>query len=168
MRFYLTNIDNEENFGRMGNGIGQVMTKEEWDKLVVVMDDFYSNHSKEEIDRHNEKCEEDLYKELNESNERAKKSHKESSNVYFIRSDKGLVKVGVSKNVNKRLSQLQISSPYKLELLYSFSSDKAYEDEKTLHEFLKDKQTTNEWFKISKRDVNKLINKIKKGENIYG
>lgn len=75
--------------------------------------------------------------------------------VYFIQCcDKKskAIKIGVAKNVSKRLDVLQIGCPYKLKVLdiYEFDSKaKAYAIENRLHRFFKRKNIRGEWFKSS-------------------
>lgn len=72
--------------------------------------------------------------------------------LYVIQSDvTGALKIGVSKNPNKRLKQLQTGSPYKLKLVGVFKGMAFHE--KPLHSRLKPyklsvyyKKTQGEWF----------------------
>ena len=71
--------------------------------------------------------------------------------VYFIlNSDSKAIKIGMAKNLERRLKSLQTSSPAKLELIKSVlvsSREQAQELEKTLHQQFDDLQLTGEWFK---------------------
>lgn len=68
--------------------------------------------------------------------------------LYIIQSKKtGAIKIGVSKNVEKRLSQMQTASPYELKLILKL--EKKGNIEKFLHERLKKYKTSRsnrEWF----------------------
>jgi len=75
--------------------------------------------------------------------------------IYFIRiKDQPYVKIGFSKDVEKRLKQLQTSSPFDLEIIYTEFA--AIEREKQLHEKYKEYQVKGEWFNIS-GDLEKFI-----------
>lgn len=80
--------------------------------------------------------------------------------VYLI-NEKGTsrYKIGISSNVQQRLSQLQIGNANQLSITaLSDNVDKAtaYHLEVKLHNLLNNKQLTNEWFELSNDDI-KLI-----------
>lgn len=68
--------------------------------------------------------------------------------LYIIQSkNTGAIKIGISKNVEKRLSQMQTGSPYELKVILKI--EKGGRLEKQLHETLKKHRTTSankEWF----------------------
>lgn len=66
--------------------------------------------------------------------------------IYLISHEYQFVKIGYTKNINKRLSQLQVSSPIKLELLHLIDGSATLE--KKLHVLFKDLRTSGEWFKF--------------------
>ena len=70
--------------------------------------------------------------------------------VYFVLNrDSNAIKIGMAKNLERRLKSLQTSSPAKLELIKSVqvsSQEEARELEKTLHKKFEDIQITGEWF----------------------
>ena len=68
-------------------------------------------------------------------------------NLYIIQSDvTGAIKIGRSKDVQKRLKQLQTGSPYKLKLILELKQQGYIE--KQLHLLLKEKKCKckGEWF----------------------
>lgn len=70
--------------------------------------------------------------------------------LYIIQSDvTGAFKVGRSKNVQKRLKQLQTGSPYKLKLILELKHQGYIE--KQLHEILKTHKCrkNGEWFEFT-------------------
>ena len=72
----------------------------------------------------------------------------ESSQVYFMHAKNlGLVKIGFSKNVERRLTTLQTSCPDELELLKTIPGGRSVEEE--LHSRFEDYRQTGEWFKAS-------------------
>ena len=79
--------------------------------------------------------------------------------IYIIRCEKqNLFKIGISKNVDKRLKQLQTGNPYKLKCIYKIKSleIKATKIEATIHQFFKEankKHVLNEWFNLSDDEV---------------
>tara|TARA_Y100000310_G_C20334261_1_gene646713 strand:+ start:381 stop:680 length:300 start_codon:yes stop_codon:yes gene_type:complete len=65
--------------------------------------------------------------------------------LYFIQSDvTGMIKIGRSKDPQKRLKQLQTGNPNKLKLIASF--EKEGWKEKALHEELSRYRLEGEWF----------------------
>lgn len=72
--------------------------------------------------------------------------------IYIIAIDEvGMVKVGISDNPQKRLSQLTTGSPFKMRIEHSFAapSRKAAEDiERGFHRVYADKRGNGEWFKM--------------------
>ena len=93
---------------------------------------------------------------------KAKQVEDEDINYYIYLSNERNTdnyKIGVSHDVQQRLSQLQIGNAN--QLLVTAISDKmdkttAYHLETKLHNLLSDKQLTNEWFELSNDDI-KLI-----------
>lgn len=75
--------------------------------------------------------------------------------VYFIADRKnGLVKIGVSRDRNRRINQLQTGNPFKLEFMGWIEQDENhFKIEKSLHEKYSDKHFNGEWFEISQDDV---------------
>lgn len=76
--------------------------------------------------------------------------------VYLIAvesgSENGPVKVGVSKNVRARISELQTASPYKLKLVHQFAfpdREIAMYMEQCFHELQCADRTNGEWFAIN-------------------
>lgn len=79
-------------------------------------------------------------------------------NLYLIESKNGLTKIGISKNVKNRLGELKSSSPVSLRLVaYGKSS---YSTEGEIHKKFIDKCSHGEWFKLTRKDVNYIINRL--------
>jgi hypothetical protein len=74
--------------------------------------------------------------------------------VYFIRERRdGYVKIGVSSEVRRRLSQLQTGSPTDLELMGWLKSRDDYGLESRLHREYGAYKIRGEWFSIDQDDV---------------
>lgn len=74
--------------------------------------------------------------------------------VYIIEvRDSGLFKIGITKDINKRLSQLQTSNPYEFYLFDFFITIKNRELEKLLHEKFRLNRYKREWFKLNQDEV---------------
>jgi len=57
-----------------------------------------------------------------------------------------LVKIGVSSNVKKRMSQIQTNCPYKLSLIAEAKTNDAFGHERALHDQYKKYRLEGEWF----------------------
>lgn len=67
--------------------------------------------------------------------------------VYLLKTGE-FYKIGMTKNVQKRITTLQTATPHKIELLAYKESDNACDDEKTAHKLFKDYRVSGEWFKL--------------------
>ena len=70
--------------------------------------------------------------------------------IYLIKSKKeSAYKIGVSKNPNKRLKQLQTGNSSELELVTCYESEFAYKIEKTIHNMFSHLNENGEWYDLS-------------------
>ncbi len=82
-----------------------------------------------------------------------------SGYVYFIKMQDGVehlsyVKIGYSKDVETRLQDLQVGSPFELVLLRRIFSENASELEKEMHSKYAQYRTRGEWFRMPTSVVN--------------
>ncbi len=75
---------------------------------------------------------------------------KKNSMVYFI-TDGTAFKIGSSNNPEKRMAALQTANPRKLEMYRKIEG--GVHSERFFQDFLSDKKVLNEWFDISKQEV---------------
>ena len=67
--------------------------------------------------------------------------------VYIIRDEtQHLIKIGVAKNPQKRLAQLQTGSPNKLEIVKTIPSNQPFKLEKEMHNENASKHYRGEWY----------------------
>lgn len=86
--------------------------------------------------------------------------------VYLIRlSDNSTYKIGTTKNINKRINQLQTGNAEIIYLVDSYESEYAFKIERALHNFFKDKHKLNEWFEFTIEDEIKFKDLCIKIEN---
>lgn len=78
----------------------------------------------------------------------------QDNKVYAIRGARGLVKIGTTRDLGKRLASLQTGSPVKLKLVAVGPGDR--ELEQRLHEKYKHRRRVGEWFALSGREVAEL------------
>lgn len=70
--------------------------------------------------------------------------------VYLIKdTNTGLVKIGRTTDVSKRLSSLQIGHPSHLQLLHTIDCSDYKQEEAFLHSILRYFRTRGEWFRLS-------------------
>jgi hypothetical protein len=86
-----------------------------------------------------------------------------NSNIYVLKAiNHNYFKIGVSQNIERRLRDVNSSSPIEVELLFSKKIRNAYDLERFIHELIKDYHLRNEWFEIDDYSVLELV--IKKIE----
>lgn len=86
--------------------------------------------------------------------------------IYLIKSlEDGYYKVGISKNPNKRLIQLQTGNSSRLKLVEQYKSEFAHKIEKTIHRLYSHLKKEGEWFNFSIEEEVMFINICKKIEN---
>ncbi len=67
------------------------------------------------------------------------------------------VKIGISENPEKRVKNMQTSTPHKLELVTTIAANNAKSVERKLHNILRPYHCVGEWFKITSNEINSLI-----------
>ena len=72
--------------------------------------------------------------------------------VYLISHEDKFLKIGHTRNINNRLSQLQVSTPIKLELINLIKGDVNLEKE--LHQKFKELRVNGEWFVYDAKILN--------------
>ena len=72
------------------------------------------------------------------------------------------IKIGISGDVGKRLSQLQASNPHKLEILFSvdLTADIVYKVETACHNSLKRYHLSGEWFNVDLETSIKTVKSV--------
>jgi len=87
--------------------------------------------------------------------------------VYFIgiRERSGIFKIGVSKDCEKRIKQLQTGNPDNLYIYRIIKTKKPFPVESAIHKYHKDSHYRGEWYKITRHQVDK-IDITQKGKNV--
>jgi hypothetical protein len=94
------------------------------------------------------------------SYEKRKFNYKEKSYVYVLRCSKtGAFKVGLTTNLQGRISTLQTGYPHKLKLQYLFVGA-CGDFEFFCHEYLKEHRLNGEWFSLNARFKMRQIHNI--------
>lgn len=83
--------------------------------------------------------------------------------VYFVRAgNKGAIKIGVARDVQKRLATMQTGNPFELKviaLIPCSGVQQAFDTERRIHNMFRSKRIRGEWFygDINFRDVRDLM-----------
>lgn len=78
--------------------------------------------------------------------------------IYFLRADNGLYKIGKTKVLDRRIKQLGIKLPYKLELIHAVGTDEMHYIEKDYHRRYAQKRIRGEWFALTDEDIVQIKN----------
>lgn len=79
--------------------------------------------------------------------------------IYFIKENKNSdehqshIKIGYTKNLERRMFEFVVSIPYPLEFIHSFYSENALETERLLHSHFHNKHINGEWFELTNEDL---------------
>ena len=87
--------------------------------------------------------------------------------IYFIRRESNFVKIGYSKDVTKRIKELQTASPTPIKVLAVLPG--GYKTERELHNLFYKHRKEGEWFKLV-REIKYFLRAIRenpKENNIY-
>ena len=84
------------------------------------------------------------------------------TNIYFIKA-RDAIKIGIAQDVKKRMNEIQVSNPDKLQLFHLFTVPikTSREIESTIHYIFRSSQLNGEWF-MSSLSLIKFIDAIKK------
>lgn len=86
--------------------------------------------------------------------------------IYLIQNlETSKYKIGISKNPNKRIKQLQTGSGEELKLIHTFETSNARTIELTLHNIYLLQKTHGEWFNLSIVEEIKFLEECKKIDN---
>lgn len=87
-------------------------------------------------------------------------------NVYLIKfGNLPYYKIGIAKNVLARIVDLEIGSPFDLELICSAKIEDAYVIEQALHRKFWNLRKKGEWFQLAKTDVDFIKNALETLDN---
>jgi hypothetical protein len=90
--------------------------------------------------------------------------------IYLIRCNE-FVKIGISSDIEYRLSNLQVGNPYQLQLLHKIECEKASLVEGLLHSRFSRSYERGEWFIMTDEDVEeavKMCSVFQDGSNAFG
>ncbi len=79
-----------------------------------------------------------------------------SGHVYLMKCGENNYKIGIAKNINNRLLQLQTGNPLNIELIHSFFSKNARSSESRLHQRYAEFKIRNEWFYLMDKHIDEI------------
>lgn len=84
--------------------------------------------------------------------------------IYLIRAYDGKCKIGITKNIDKRIRQLQTGNPEILTIQSQYLSEIASKIESVLHRMYRHKKISGEWFSLDIDDEVNFIDNCRKIE----
>jgi hypothetical protein len=88
--------------------------------------------------------------------------------IYLIQSqEEGYYKIGISKNPQKRIKQLQTGNSSPLKLIETYKTEYAEKIEGTLHRRYSHYHKTGEWFDMSVAEEASFLRECKKLEETF-
>jgi len=78
--------------------------------------------------------------------------------IYIIKNENNFYKIGVAKNINKRINAIKTQSTHKIQVIFiSKQIYNALKIESAIHKKYKLKRIIGEWFELNEDDVNDII-----------
>ena len=140
----------------INNSLGFVMEAEQMRDIANKMIKCANNYA-ESLELHNKKLKIKMEKDMNEYN--VPKKEKVKRFIYLLECG-GKYKIGIAKDINKRIKQLD-KRPFKVNLLANSKlTSNAYNIEQELHRIYENNRIDGEWFDFDKETIEELKNKI--------
>lgn len=81
--------------------------------------------------------------------------------VYLLKTPENVFKIGVAKNIDKRIKSLQTGCADKITLVDKFLSNYPFKIESTLHRRYEDVKVNGEWYYLTNENINNFQNDCK-------
>lgn len=154
--------EGEKTFYLIKNNGGFFPKKEEIEKIISGLQLFIDEYGNQ-IDQLNENIEIKHKQEYEEWHKQQKENKKEKNRIIaqiYIIECNGRYKVGMSKNIENRLKQLD-NRPFPCNIIFKSSDTKyAYEIEQEIHFRLTKRRIKGEWYDMPQEIVEKVKNEI--------
>lgn len=157
-------IKDEENhmyIPQYPNGYNNLLLPSEVDEIIDGLFMYRGTYSDEDITKYNKQNEESHFQKTKTNHEEVTKHRK---GFIYILDCAGRYKVGFTKDISKRLKQLD-TRPFELKLVTQYYSDNAYDIEQMVHKRLKDYKVANEWYLV---DINYIRDNIRESARLLG
>lgn len=92
--------------------------------------------------------------------ENLSKAFAKKSGIYILYSC-GYYKIGITTNINKRISDLQTGNPFLIQLVFFKIVNDASDLESELHKKYKNKNVLGEWFWLNNEDIQDIRSAVK-------
>jgi len=179
---YTIKFDEEKEIAILFDG-NNMISHPEAGYLINCVNNFYYTHSEEYVEGYNNKLFEEAYNDTFEeqidysncilvptgkldsngamipkiiSLKNAASKYNSRAGFVYIMECAGKYKIGFSKNVDRRLKELN-DKPFPIKLVHKQYYDDARTKERMLHEQFKDFNINYEWFDLSKEQINNII-----------
>ena len=129
---------------RTSGGYNKYILPSEVEEIINDLIYYSQFYTDDEIEQYNRQLEKRFFDEFRPT---TNKPAKDLSGFVYILKCENRYKVGYSKDVNKRIKQLD-TRPFKLELIYKQYSECAYSIEQRIHQQLSAFSVENEWYDI--------------------
>ena len=141
------------------------LPKTVFNQIVKDLDKSYKKHSYKEVDHLIYDFEQSLIKiekeKEREMSKRIKEEMKEYSKVkggvYFLKSSKGIFKIGKSKNVKARIDTLKAGFPFSVELFKVINTEYITSLEKKAHKHFEKYKVYGQCFDIKEEQISDFI-----------
>ena len=134
-----------------GRFIPPIEDMEELSKKIL---DFLGKYSQGDIDRYNQS---EIDKINIASTDKREPKKQSLGYVYLLKGESDRYKIGCSKNPQKRVDILRLSSCENHTLIHSYKVENMYDEEKRLHEKFRERRCHSEWFTLSPLDVEYIM-----------
>lgn len=135
---------------------GNIVTHSEWKQLRQSIDQFYKSISANELESAIKEREAEKESARREIYRKPEHKTTQPGFVYLIKSEHGQCKIGMTKNLDQRMTLFGIKLPFKFDLVHSIKSDDIVGLEKSLHTKYADKRLNGEWFDLTDQDVSEI------------
>lgn len=138
---------------------GAILSRSDWEEIRRGTDRFYEIHDDEDILTINQEVYYGHFPDERPARPArlpvsTRKSIPKSGHIYLIRGvGTRYCKIGLAANLGRRLDQLDVLMPFKIEVLHTFPSEDLHRDERVLHARFSNKRVEGEWFVLDDDDV---------------
>lgn len=130
---------------------GFIPSRRHFEEIVEEVLAWYAQVTDDDINLHNIQR---LSRAPGGASERALKPRSpQAGEVYVVRADNGLFKIGRSLNATRRVRKLTVQLPYGIDLVHIIPTQDMVGLERHLHERFDAKRKRGEWFELTVEDV---------------
>lgn len=132
---------------------GEILLKSEWEELRTKTDLSYESETDGSISEYNDYLHEEREKAHETRRSFQSKRSIDRSGFVYIAESGGVYKIGMTKNPQKRMSQISPLLPHPINIIHVREVDDCSRAESFLHEKYASKRLNGEWFALSEDDI---------------